>query len=398
MRRKKQFLMAALCAFSMIINSVAVVAQSKDKKQEPKSTTQQAPEPPTFDFLIDGPPPERNFLFGFATSAQDVAYAGPQVEFISHEFNFDGKVVKDAPYSADAVTETIQTLGDGNRIVRNSSSKIYRDSAGRTRREQAMKVVGPWAVSGEAPIMITINDPVSGVYYNLNSSSKTAHKMMGLRAFDMSEDSKASAELKAKMKDKLKLRAANGAEAGGGAGVVNEVVIRGGANTGDLTITRSGMGAGAAPGAVVSSVAAGVPMTVGSGVFSWTSEAEVNQEPLGTQAIEGVMAEGTRVTFTIPAGKIGNERPIVTVNERWYSQELQTVVLTKNSDPRMGETTYRLTNINRSEPDPSLFQVPADYTVDEGVGPRLLPPEPLRKLDLEKKLEMERRTKRPNEN
>src|SRR5262245_496179 len=400
MRRKNQFLMAALCAFSMIINSVAVVAQSKDKKQDPKSTTQQAPEPPTFDFLIGAPPPERNFLFGFGSPAQDVAIAAPQVEFISHEFNFDGKVVKDAPYSADAVTETIQTLGDGNRIVRNSSSKIYRDSAGRTRREQAMKVVGPWAVSGEAPIMITINDPVSGVFYNLNSSSKTAHKMTGLRAFDMSEDSKAGAELRAKMKDKLKWKAANGAEAGANTGVVastgvvNEVIIKGGVNAADLTITRSGVSAGAAPGAVVSGVAAGVPMTVGSGVFAWTSDAEVNQEQLGTQTIEGVMAEGTRLTLTIPAGKIGNERPIVTVNERWYSQELQTVVLTKNSDPRMGETTYRLTNINRSEPDPSLFQVPADYTVDVDniVGPRLLPPEPLRKL------EMERRARRPNEN
>jgi hypothetical protein len=110
------------------------------------------------------------------------------------------------------------------------------------------------------------------------------------------------------------------------------------------------------------------------------------------------MAEGTRITLTIPAGKIGNERPIATVNERWYSQELQTVVLTKNSDPRMGETTYRLTNINRGEPDPSLFQVPADYTVEEGGGVRLSAPEPLRKLEMEKKLEMERRAKRPNEN
>jgi hypothetical protein len=392
MRRKKQFLIAALCAFSMTINSVAVVAQSKDKKQEPKATTQQAPEPPNFDFLIGAPPPEGNFLFGFAGQAQDVAYAGPQIEFISHEFNFDGKLVKDAPYSADAVTETIQTLGDGNRIVRNSSSQIYRDSAGRTRREQAMKVVGPWAVSGEAPVMITINDPVSGVYYNLNSSSKTAHKMTAFRIGDMSEDSKAGAELRAKMKDKLKMRVANGAEAGVSTGVVNEVVIKGGASTADLTVTRSGMGAGAAPGAVVSAVAAGVPMTVGGGVMAWTSEAEANQESLGTQSIEGVMAEGTRVTLTIPAGKIGNDRPIVTVNERWYSPELQTVVLTKNSDPRMGETTYRLTNINRSEPDPSLFQVPADYTVDEGVGPRLVPAEPLRKL------EMERRARRPNEN
>jgi len=398
MRRKKQFLMAALCAFSMIINSVAVVAQSKDKKQEPKSTTQQAPEPPSFDFLIGAPPPERNFLFGLAAPTQDVAYAAPQIEFISHEFNFDGKVVKDAPYSADIVTETIQTLGDGNRIVQNSSSKIYRDSAGRTRREQALKVVGPWAVSGEAPVMITINDPVSGVYYNLNSSSKTAHKMTAFRIGDMSEDSKAGAELRAKLKDKMKWKAANGAEVGVNTGVVNEVVVKGGANTADLTITRSGMSAGAAPGAVVSAVAAGVPMTVGGGVVAFSGEAEANQESLGTQAIEGVMAEGTRITLTIPAGKIGNERPIVSVNERWFSPELQTVVLTKNSDPRMGETTYRLTNINRSEPDPSLFQVPADYTIDEGVGPRLLPAEPLRKLDLEKKLEMERRTKRPNEN
>src|SRR5262245_46303129 len=393
MRGKKQFLMAALCAFSMIINSVAVVAQSKDKKQEPKSGAQQAPESQIFDFFISAPPPER---FAFATFGQDVAYAAPQVEFISHEFNFDAKVVKDAPYSADAVTETIQTLGDGNRIVRNSSAKVYRDSAGRTRREQAMKAVGPWAVSGEAPVMITINDPVSGVFYNLNSSSKTAHKMTAFRMGDMIEDSKAGAELRAKMKDKLKLKAANGAEAGVSTGVVNEVVIKRGANAADLTVTQNVVGA--PPGAVVSAVAAGVPMTVGGGVMAWTSDAEVNQESLGTQSIEGVMAEGTRMTLTIPAGKTGNDRPIVTVNERWYSPELQTVVLTKNSDPRMGETTYRLTNINRSEPDPSLFQVPADYTVDEGGGPRLLPGEPFRKSDMEKKLEMERRTKRPNEN
>jgi hypothetical protein len=220
--------------------------------------------------------------------------------------------------------------------------------------------------------------------------------MTAFRISDMSEDMKAAAELKAKMKDKMKWKAANGAEAGVNTGVVDEVVIKRDANAGGLAIARGGVGA--APGAVVSAVAAGVPMTMGNGVFSWTSDAEVNREQLGTQSIEGVMAEGTRVTFTIPAGKIGNERPIVTVNERWYSPELQTIVLTKNSDPRMGETTYRLTNINRSEPDPSLFQVPADYTVDEGGGFRLFSPEPLRKLEMEKKLEMERRTKRPNEN
>src|SRR5499426_2796352 len=178
MRSKKQFLMAALCAFSMIINNVAVVAQSKDKKQEPKSDAQQAPEPPSDRLILMREP-----TFHMALPPQDVAYAAPQVQFIHNEFSFDGKLVKGAPYSADIVTETVQTLGDGNRIVRNSSSKIYRDSAGRTRREQAMKVVGPWAVSGDAPVMITINDPVSGVHYNLNSSAKIAHKMTLPRMF-----------------------------------------------------------------------------------------------------------------------------------------------------------------------------------------------------------------------
>jgi hypothetical protein len=147
MRSKKQFLMAALCAFSMIINSVAVVAQSKDKKQEPKSDAQQAAEPPG-----DRPILLRDPTFHMALPPQDVAYAAPQVQFIHNEFSFDGKVVKGAPYSADAVTETVQTLGDGNRIVRNSSSKIYRDGAGRTRREQSLKAIGPWAVSGESPV------------------------------------------------------------------------------------------------------------------------------------------------------------------------------------------------------------------------------------------------------
>ena len=132
-------------------------------------------------------------------------------------------------------------------------------------------------------------------------------------------------------------------------------------------------------------------MPVGNGVFSWTSDAEVNQEQLGAQTIEGVVAEGTRTTFTIAAGKIGNDRPIVTVNERWYSQELQTVVLSKNSDPRMGETTYRLTNIDRSEPDPSLFQVPADYRIEEGGFNRNFFFSEPSKVEIQKK-------RRPNEN
>ncbi|HWP52495.1 MAG TPA: hypothetical protein VN476_00095, partial [Pyrinomonadaceae bacterium] len=89
----------------------------------------------------------------------------------------------------------------------------------------------------------------------------------------------------------------------------------------------------------------------------------------GTQTIEGVPATGSRVTITIPAGQIGNERPIEIVDERWFSKDLQAFVMTKHSDPRSGETVYRLTDISRTEPDRSLFQVPADYEVKEPTLP-----------------------------
>ncbi len=84
---------------------------------------------------------------------------------------------------------------------------------------------------------------------------------------------------------------------------------------------------------------------------------------LGTQTIGGVTAEGTRYTRTIPAGQIGNVKPIVVVTERWYSADLQMVVMTKRSDPRSGETVFQMTSIARTEPAATLFQVPADYTV-----------------------------------
>jgi TonB family protein len=91
-----------------------------------------------------------------------------------------------------------------------------------------------------------------------------------------------------------------------------------------------------------------------------------NKESLGKQNVEGVEAEGTRSTVTIPAGEIGNERPIDIINESWYSPELQTLVMTRHSDPRFGESSYRLTNIDRSEPARSLFEVPSDYTLKSG--------------------------------
>jgi hypothetical protein len=110
---------------------------------------------------------------------------------------------------------------------------------------------------------------------------------------------------------------------------------------------------------------------------------EVVTAELGTQTINGIVALGTRTTHTIPAGAEGNQKPIVVVSERWYSADLQINVMTKRTDPRTGETTVtQLTNIQRAEPDATLFQVPADYTVTQGRthgehrGPQAPPPPP----------------------
>jgi hypothetical protein len=107
------------------------------------------------------------------------------------------------------------------------------------------------------------------------------------------------------------------------------------------------------------------PPPPGSGPVGKATSAPAD-ESLEAQSINGVTAKGTRTTIDIPAGQIGNDRAIQVVNERWYSDDLQMVVKSSNSDPRFGTTTYELTNINRAEPDPTLFRVPSDYAVKEG--------------------------------
>ena len=117
------------------------------------------------------------------------------------------------------------------------------------------------------------------------------------------------------------------------------------------------------------------------------ADGTVGKEDLGTQTIAGVSAQGTRFTRTIPAGQIGNNKPIVITNERWYSPDLQLVLKSVRTDPRQGQTTYTLTNIQRTEPAASLFTVPSDYTVKQaqrggpgspkrGPGPADVPPPP----------------------
>jgi hypothetical protein len=92
---------------------------------------------------------------------------------------------------------------------------------------------------------------------------------------------------------------------------------------------------------------------------------ETRVEQLGSKEIEGIRADGVRTTMTLPAGAIGNQRPIDVVSEEWFSTELRVVVLSTRSDPRAGDMTYRLTNVVRGEPAPELFQVPADYQIQD---------------------------------
>jgi hypothetical protein len=246
--------------------------------------------------------------------------------FVSSEMSFGGKTVKGAPYSAQAVTESVQVLTDGNRITRKNTAAVYRDSEGRTRREQTLEALGPWSSAGEPVQMIHINDPVANVAYMLDPRDKTARKML----------------------------ARVGPKPGENFKIEGERVRVGAQDSGPVFERRV------------------PPPGVGGGMVHVYGNRESAEKPkiesLGKQVIEGVEAEGTRTTITIPAGQIGNELPINIVSETWYSTELQTVVLSKHSDPRAGETTYRLTGINRAEPAKALFEVPADYTFKEG-GP-----------------------------
>jgi hypothetical protein len=100
-------------------------------------------------------------------------------------------------------------------------------------------------------------------------------------------------------------------------------------------------------------------------------QTEANTESLGSQTMEGVAVNGVRTARTIPAGQVGNDRPISIVTEVWTSTDLKTIVSSKRNDPRMGEQTFRLTNIVRGEPDPSLFAVPSDFKIIDG-GPKTI--------------------------
>jgi hypothetical protein len=251
------------------------------------------------------------------------------------------KVVKGAPYSATAITEYVQTLGDGNQIIRKNESKLYRDSEGRTRNEQTLETIGKWAAAGNPSQLIHIDDPVTGYKYDLDPVARTAIK--GIRGIDR------MAQMQATLAALQKYEAIqNEWDPVAKARRTVEWMIEMEKRKQEKRKTAEKQG----------------KLKEGANIDGAAGRRKT--ESLGKRMIEGVEAEGSRVTITIPAGEIGNTLPIEIIDETWQSPELQLVVMSKHRDPRSGETTYRLTNISRSEPDRSLFEVPSDYTVSEG--------------------------------
>jgi len=227
---------------------------------------------------------------------------GAPMELMGFEGMHDGKVVKGAPFSATATSETTEALQDGSVIHRTSQVSMYRDSLGRSRHEATFTGFGPLTASGAPKKMVMISDPVAGVHIMLDDTQKIAHKSA--------------------------LRAHNGPAAN-----ADSTGFQGRMQEREQQLEAAGL---------------------------------LKKESLGTQTINGVVAEGTRITHTIPAGQIGNEKALQVVSERWYSADLQIVLKSTRTDPRSGTTTYTVTSLQRTEPAATLFAVPADYTVQTG--------------------------------
>ncbi|HWZ97408.1 MAG TPA: hypothetical protein VN025_06565 [Candidatus Dormibacteraeota bacterium] len=216
------------------------------------------------------------------------------------------KVVTGAPLSAVAVTTVSHSLADGTKINNTIKVTLYRDSQGRFRKEGDVPRFGD-ASADQTRSFVVISDPVASKGYLLNPDKKIAH--------------------------------------------VSNMPNRG--RKGDKGHGPVDAEAG----------------TNADGGKEW-NDTNVTKTSLGTQTINGVSAQGTRYTRVIPAGNIGNDKPITITREVWYSSDLQMVVQSKHSDPRFGDTSYSLTNIQRTEPAANLFTVPSDYTIKQDGGPR----------------------------
>jgi len=226
------------------------------------------------------------------------------------------------PFSADVIEESDRFLADGNHIHRENHGRIFRDSQGRTRNETE---IGTFGLGIKPFTRIIISDPVEGRFIMLDPEQKTAT----INQFGRRNSAAPGAA--------LPVQPANSA-------AKSNAPTTAAAELGtiqSLRATRAASGA-QAPGKLQSS-----------------------HEDLGATEIEGYTVTGMRFTNTIPAGVMGNDKPITTTNERWFSQDVKMDLLNKFESPESGKRVHRLVNIRLGDPDPLLFQVPADYTVKE---------------------------------
>ncbi len=285
-------------------------------------------------------------LAAFTAAAQEPPM---QIKMLSLQGGVMGKTVKGAPYSGTEINETNQVLGDGTRIHNETQTQVWRDSEGRVRRETGNQVM--------------IYDPVANVSYSINTKNQTARKLpLGTYMFTSSADgSKTNMQyfrystsgdaspdgqklrLEAQMEKLAEMRTqmtANHPEVKKAEQDIAETKR----NLEIATLdTVRGMAIDGVPGKVLKSKAV--------------------TQSLGKRMMEGVNADGTSETSTIEAGAIGNDRPIQSVNERWVSSDLQTLMMSRHNDPRTGEETFKLVNVSRTEPPAYLFQVPAGYQI-----------------------------------
>jgi hypothetical protein len=264
------------------------------------------------------------------------------------------KVVKGAPYSAEMVTETTQSLADGNTISHRKTGLVYRDGAGRTRQETG--------ADGKSP-SVFIDDPVEGKHLVLSPGTKSAVSVV-LAAAPVAEH-------------RITVNGKEVGHFGRGEVVVKKVQGPDGTERDEVRVhvVRPGDALGPLPpmppippmppGAVNMPMPP-MPPIPGVHTMRFESTARLGKgvtTQLGTKDFDGVKAEGKSTVWTIPAGEIGNRDAIHVTSETWYSPELQVTVRSRYSDPRTGETVYRLANIRRGEPAPDLFKVPEDYQV-----------------------------------
>ena len=248
--------------------------------------------------------------------------------FLANEFGHPREIVKNAPYTAEAITETIQVLPDGNRIVNKSTTMLARDTAGRTRLER----------KGGGRGGVYVFDPMDG---RLRAPTPPEPPVPPVPPVGATPPTPAAGAASVDVQPgRVIVRRSRNAEAGKDDDVRVEVVRIG-----------RGDGDGAMP----------PPPPLPPLTLPMLPRGKGETKSLGTRDIDGIKAEGTMTSHTIPAGQIGNERPIVITSERWFSPELFIVVYAKTSDPRAGDTIYRVTNVKRGEPPPELFRIPADY-------------------------------------